>query len=155
MTALQKRARREGACLIFIGGSERGGYARVRRANKWVAVHRVAYEEAYGPIPPGLLVCHRCDRRRCIEPTHLFVGTHADNNADRDRKGRQPPLRGEANGRAKLSWSQVAAIRSERRQRGTTYRVLAQRYGVSERMIGYVVRGANWQPDFRYEDGSV
>lgn len=60
-----------------------------------IYVHRAAYIEAYGEIPDGKLVCHHCDTPRCIEPTHLFVGTHADNMHDMIRKGRQRP-RGKA-----------------------------------------------------------
>ena len=51
------------------------------------SAHRVAWEITYGEIPAGLFVCHRCDNSPCCEPTHLFLGTAADNAADRRRKG--------------------------------------------------------------------
>jgi len=51
-------------------------------------VHRLAYIEAHGNIPSGFFVCHTCDQRLCIEPTHLYAGTAADNNRDCWARGR-------------------------------------------------------------------
>jgi hypothetical protein len=58
--------------------------------------HRLMYEITYGSIPGGLLVCHHCDNPPCCNPDHLFLGTNQDNLADRDEKGRQVSMRGEA-----------------------------------------------------------
>lgn len=69
-------------CLLW-EGKTRDGYGRFRRRS----VHRLAWEEANGPIPPGLLVCHHCDVKLCCNPQHLFLGTVKDNLRDLYGKG--------------------------------------------------------------------
>lgn len=76
--------------------------------------HRISFELNGGKIPEGMQVLHRCDNRRCVNPDHLFLGTNADNMADKVAKGRQSRIvvKGEKHYRAKLIAEQVLAIRS-------------------------------------------
>jgi hypothetical protein len=64
------------------------GYGRMTVDGRMTNAHRVAYELFIGPIPPGLIVCHRCDNPPCCNPEHLFTGTWQDNTNDAMAKGR-------------------------------------------------------------------
>lgn len=68
--------------------SEKNGYIRKRIGNKKYLLHRYMYEQKYGEIPSGKLACHTCDNRQCINPDHIFIGTHRDNTSDMLNKGR-------------------------------------------------------------------
>lgn len=131
-------AMESGPCWIWSGSTNRTGYGQVSRNGEALA-HRAAWVEVHGPIPEGLVVCHRCDVPGCFRPSHLFIGTHADNQADKIAKGRQFTA-GARDGRIRLTDQQVEAIRTER-SLGALLPDIAHRYGVSSTLVGLIVRG--------------
>ena len=129
-------------CWEWQEGKSRRGYGVVhvpgvgtRRA------HRYSFEISRGPIPDGLFVLHHCDNPPCINPDHLFLGTHADNATDKTLKGRQP--QGESHGRARLTENDVRAIRAKYGK--ATGKELAAEYGMSLRQIMNIVSRKQWK----------
>lgn len=133
-------------CWEWRGFRDRNGYGQLRAGQPLVGLyaHRVAYALAFGHIPPGMSVCHKCDNPACVYPRHLFLGTQTDNNADRDRKGRGRSLHGAAHGSAKLTEAQVADIRA-RAANGESQRSILRSYNVSQAGISAVVGRRNWK----------
>lgn len=124
-------------CWEWTGALTSAGYGQWRRGCQ--QAHRFAWQLVNGPIPNGKHVCHTCDNRRCVRPSHLFLGTHLDNMADRNTKQRH--AHGEGHARALLTVEQVRQIRAAPR----AVRALAAKYGVSKSTIYAVRSGQNWR----------
>jgi hypothetical protein len=128
-------------CMPWTASRDRQGYGYFRVNGKTVKAHRWIYERLRKPIPAGYLVCHTCDIPSCVNIDHLFLGTAADNNADKTRKGRQ--LKGEAIKQARLTESDVREIR-RLLSKGLTQSAIASRYGVSQTQISCIKLGKTW-----------
>ena len=87
----------ESNCIEWTGGIDFEGYGRRKINGKTYRAHRLVWETANGPIPPDMLICHKCDNPACVRLEHLFLGTTQDNTRDRDSKGRQARPKGERN----------------------------------------------------------
>lgn len=128
-----------GNCWEWTGHKDRTGHAKMKDdRHKSAGVHRVAYEAAFGPIPKGAFVCHRCDNGACVRPSHLFLGNQDANMKDMSIKGRA--ARGEKNFRAKLTETDIRAIRSDDR----TNVAVGKQYGVSPHTISKIKWGRLW-----------
>lgn len=127
-------------CWLWMGTGARIPIFYKRGSEKTYA-YRTSYEHFVGAIGDGMCVCHRCDTPSCVNPAHLFLGTHADNMADRNRKGRQ--ARGERVGLAKLTTAQASEI-LRRRRGGEAVAVLAAEFGLSKRGIYAIAKGQSY-----------
>lgn len=128
----------EAGCWLWTGYPQAEGYGKMRLEGRLQWAHRAAWRLFVGPVPTGLDVLHHCDNPPCVNPAHLFIGTHRDNMADARQKGRFP--RGSAHWRARLTEDDVKVIRAS----SESHRVLAARYGVSDATIGRVRSRRNW-----------
>lgn len=130
-------------CWLWTDHTIAGGYGRFQSNHRRVLAHRFAWETAGGPVPDGMDVLHKCDTPACVNPAHLFLGTHQQNMADRDTKGRG--ARGSRIGSAKLTEQDVSAIRAAHTGRYGQVREMARQYGVSSRSIHAVLSNEFWR----------
>lgn len=140
------------------------GYGTIRIGEKVRKSHRVVWILVNGPIPHdgsahGICVCHRCDNPACVNPSHLFLGTNADNTHDMIAKGRKVAVcgnghyartqperlaRGEANGATKLTSEKVLDIRDRYAAGGITKTTLAAQFNVSLSLISQIIHRHIW-----------
>ncbi len=125
-------------CRVWLLSLDKDGYGELWWGGKGEGAHRMAWVDSFGPIPDEQCVCHHCDVRSCVEPTHLFLGTARDNNDDRDSKNRQ--ARGERSNLSTLRDRDIPAICADRRR----YREIADQYGISFAAVGFIKRRETW-----------
>lgn len=124
-------------CWRWSGSTNRLGYGNFWLKGKCWKAHRVSYFFCFGEFDLNLDVLHKCDNRGCVNPHHLFLGTHSENMRDMWAKGRGNPRHGEHNVKAKLTADQVAEIRLS----SETSTDLAERFNISRSQVRRIVRG--------------
>lgn len=134
--------RSDTGCLEVVSHKTSDGYPRILVRGRATLLHRFVWTSLYGDPPPGMCVCHTCDNRRCIEPTHLFLGTRRDNNRDRHEKGRDGSHRGELNGNARLTRDDVVKIRQIAGH--ADIKAIAKQYGISPFTVYQIRSGRIW-----------
>lgn len=129
-------------CLLTTYTTTKDGYGHIWANGKTSRVHVEAYRLWVGPIPEGMHVTHKCNVRRCFEPTHLEAGTNQQNSDYRVACGRAS--KGETHPKAKLTTDQVVSIRQSVAA-GASMRGLASAYDVSYIAIRDIVLRKNWK----------
>lgn len=135
------QAASEEVCWNWEGTKRQDGYGQFKHNDELYVAHRASWIIHHGPIPDEMIICHKCDNPQCVNPHHLFLGTHADNMADKVSKGRQAK-RGET--AKKLTRRAVSSIREAYAQ-GATQASLAEKYGVTMATISRVVTRKVWR----------
>ena len=136
----------ESGCWIWTGCCDKRGYGDIWTGKgRSRLAHRVSWELHNGPIPKGehygtICVCHRCDTPSCVNPLHLFLGTHQENIIDMFKKGRGHKANGEKNNYSKLSDADVIAIRAD----GRVQDEIAADYGVHQTTVSKILLRKSW-----------
>lgn len=133
---------KSGNCWLWLGLKSKKRYGRFFHDGfRWQA-HRFAYAITYGECPSHLFVCHKCDNPSCVNPDHLFLGTHTDNEADKQSKGRVP--KGENAGRAKITTEDVIRIAALYKS-GTPITDIAAQYSIARQTVSDILKGKSWK----------
>lgn len=138
----QKFKPTETGCWEWLKTKNQDGYGRVKRFGKLESAHRVSYELYKGPIG-GLHVLHSCDNPSCVNPEHLRLGTHKENQEEKARKGRGVghSMPGTKHPSHKLTEAQALAIKTS----DLSVAHLQQLYPVSEMLIRDIRAGKRWK----------
>lgn len=131
-------------CWLWTAAVDTNGYGKLSIDGRLVRASRYSFLLANGRWPIAAL--HHCDNARCVNPSHLFDGTQADNLRDMREKGRHRFVAhsGSANGRAKVTASDVAAICNIYKQGHLTQRAIGGQFGLSNQMVSRIVSGKAW-----------
>ena len=131
----------ESGCWLWQGATDYCGYGRISVAGINATAHRISWILYNGPIAEGMCVCHICDVQPCVNPFHLFLGSHQDNMADRGKKNRSARLTGIRHGMCKLTEKEVIEIYIDQRHRAE----IASDYNVTKEAITAIKSGRNWK----------
>ncbi|GEM_PF-5814650 len=131
-------------CWNWLAGTCEG-YGRIRFFGEALGSHVVAYRLAYGNVPEGKMVLHRCGNRLCCNPDHLYAGSHSQNTSDAVGHGTHVCNfgKGEDHISAQLTAEQIFEVRSAI-ARGETQRSIAARLGVVQQTISAINLGKTW-----------
>lgn len=139
-------------CWLWTACKTEDGYGSLSVWPKRLRAHRWSYQHHVGEIPDGMCVCHKCDNPICVNPDHLFLGTHQDNMADRNRKGRQHRPQGELSGTAKITEETVILIKKflarhplQAGKKSGQVKFLSDWFGICHQHVSNIHTGKRWR----------
>lgn len=131
-------------CWIWMGWKDKDGYGHFSVGYNHCPAHRMSFELFVGKILDGMCVCHICDNPACVNPKHLFLGTHKDNMDDMKNKHRDIKARGEQQGFARLKEEDVYNIRKRIAEGQSIYKI-AEIFNVSPATIYDIEKNRSWK----------
>lgn len=140
-----EKVNKTSTCWVWSGATQKG-YGAYWNGIKVVRAHRYIFEETYGALPAHIQVCHTCDNPPCVRPDHLFSGTNKENALDCAAKERYLPNRRPRGEQChtKIKTKDVIEIRKLHMNK-IPKKELASMYGISRRMISYIVNNQWWK----------
>jgi hypothetical protein len=132
-------------CWLWSGNLNTDGYGVLTVKNKkpkQQKAHRLSYEIHKGKIPKGLIICHKCNNPSCVNPKHLYAGTHKQNSRDMVVSGHSQ--RGEKHPQSVLTKEKVIEIRRKYFSEKLSYQKLSKLFSVSPATIGLIIRRNTW-----------
>jgi hypothetical protein len=130
------------SCWVWNKSTASSGYGQIKVGNRRWSTHRLSYTLFKGCIPKGMLVCHTCDNKRCVNPEHLYLGTHVDNNQDAHDRNRQPCREGYlATGVVKLSKEDAYTIKYS----GISSKQLEKAFDINQSQVSRIRNGKTWK----------
>lgn len=136
----------DNGCWICVSHSySKAGYPVVAVKRQPMTLVRAIAKEKYPDLPSYIHVLHKCNNPSCVNPTHLYLGTHEDNMHDRKESGHYADATGENNNNSKLSDSTVLAIRELYVSTVTTHRKIAQLFGISKTQVTRILNNKQWR----------
>ena len=140
------KVRKTSGCWNWTGAKCSGRYGNFGIGNRTsVLAHRYSWELHFGRIPSGLNVLHRCDNGLCVNPSHLFIGTQADNVLDMHQKGRDRKAKGSGVSLSKLTEREVVEIKRLLAARAMIDREIADRFNVARVTVNHIRTGRTWR----------
>lgn len=143
-----KKVQKTDSCWLWMGSKNSGvsPHGRVRIDGKNRLTHHISFLLANGYLPAFdgkvMALCHNCGNASCVNPEHLYIGTHKENMQDKKRHGTQPVMDGESNPNSRLKESDVIIIKSRFSE---TNVAIARDYGVTPEAISRIRIGKTWK----------
>ncbi len=135
-------------CWEWTASRRPQGYGQLNINRKLYYAHRISWQIAnQKSVPKGIQVLHSCDNRKCVNPSHLWLGSQKDNIRDMVAKGRNNPWspKGEAHPMARLCEGEVKAIRLLYATGKYTYNELSKKFDINQGHVGNIVNGKIWK----------